>query len=95
VTDVIVLAEFAQARIFDHAAAQPADWRLAHWGAPGLEVEGFANPVILKPGHFTFRKPHLPRAAALLMRCRRLPRERFRCVPGMFSSLEVKVLCAT
>jgi hypothetical protein len=31
----------------------------------------------------------------LLTRCRRLPRERFRCVPSMFDSSGVKIPCPT
>src|SRR5262249_5267117 len=41
VSDVVVLcllAELAQAHVFDHAAAKRTDGRLAHLSAPGLEV---------------------------------------------------------
>jgi hypothetical protein len=40
-TDVVILsllAEIAQTHVFDHAAAQRTDGRLAHRSAPGLEV---------------------------------------------------------
>ena len=57
---------------------------------PGLVGHAVA-PVLSRLPLIIVRTGHIERAA-----CRSaLPRERFRCVLGMFSSLEVKVLYPT
>jgi hypothetical protein len=52
VPDVIVLrllAELAHVHVLDHAGAQRADGRIAHWSAPGPEAE-LVGTLILRPG---------------------------------------------
>jgi hypothetical protein len=82
-----VFAEPARRDVVDQALTQRADGLLGHGKL--LSRMGW-NPTI-GPG------PDVPayRSRALSARSPQLPRERFSRVPGMFSSLEVKVLYPT
>ena len=72
-----LLAEIAQTHVFDHAAAQRTDGRLAHRSANGLEVR-----LLIPSSSSQGTSDSVNRACSCPQRCwrrcRRLPRERFR-----------------